>query len=152
MQGPDSVNAIKPLGPDDLPFEVQAMILRHAVNEILRDLRRPDSDIPYSKRLQQFVHLRLTSKTFDDILSQMKFEGLSLDVLLRGKQLEKLDYVLETLLLSSDPPNFYTSISVPKLKRLCGRFWHNPDLTGYDIRMAAFLLQRSEERRVGKEC
>jgi hypothetical protein len=141
MQATNSVDANKLLGPDDLPFEVQAMILRHAVNDILHDLRRTDSDLTYSKRLQQFVHLRLASKTFDVILSQMRFEGLSLDVLLRGKQLEKLGYVLEAVHLSSDPPNFYAYLSVPKLKRLCGRFWHNPDLKGYDIRMAAFLLR-----------
>jgi hypothetical protein len=70
----------------------------------------------------------------------MRFDGLPLDVLLRGKQLEKLGYALEAIQLTADIPPLSTRLSVPKLKRICGKFWHNPDLTADTIRTVASTI------------
>lgn len=126
---------------ETLPFEVQEMILRYAVNAILDDLRRTDSNIAYTVRLRQWLHLRLCSKTFDNMLSEMTFEGRPLLPLLKGKQLEKLNFVLEAIQLTADRPPINTHFSVPKIKRLCGKFWHNPDLSASSVRTIASLLQ-----------
>jgi hypothetical protein len=123
-----------------LPFEIKAMILRYAVNSILEDLRRTDTEVPYNVRLRQYLSLRLTSKSFNEILSQQLFEGQTLDLLLRRKQLEKLDFVLEALQMTADFPPHNSRLSVPKLKRMCGKFWHNPDLTLSTVSTAAVLL------------
>jgi len=124
-----------------LPFEVQAMILRYAVDNILNDLRRTDTDVPYYNRLRQWLCLRLTSKTFDSVLSQLRFNGRPINELLRRKQLEKLDFVVEALLLTADMPPTCSRLSIPKLKRLCGKFWHNPELSAPAVRNIALLLQ-----------
>ena len=126
---------------ETLPFEVQEMILRSVVNAILDDLRRTDSNIAYTVRLRQWLHLRLCSKTFDKVLSKMTFEGQPLIPLLKRKQLEKLDFVLEAIQLTADRPPINTHFSVPKMKRLCGKFWHNPDLSASSVRTIASLLQ-----------
>lgn len=126
---------------ETLPFEVQEMILRSAVNGILHDLRRTDSDIAYTVRLRQWLYLRLCSKTFDRVLSEMTFEGQPLITLLKRKQLEKLDFVLEAIQLTADRHPINTHFSVPKMKRLCGKFWHNPNLSASSVRTIASLLQ-----------
>ena len=126
---------------DSLPFEVQEMILRYAVNGILDDLRRTDSMIPYTVRLRQWLYLRLCSRSFDSVLSEMTFEGQPLVSLLKRKQLEKLDFVLEAIQLTADRPPINTHFSVPKMKRLCGKFWHNPNLSASSVRTIASLLQ-----------
>jgi hypothetical protein len=61
--------------------------------------------------------------------------------MLKRKQLEKLDYVLEAFQLTADHPPMNTLISLPKMKRLCGRFWHNPDLSASTIRTMISTLQ-----------
>jgi len=121
-----------------LPFEVQAMILRYVVNDILEGLRSDTK--PYADRLQRYLHLRLISKSTDEILSQLPFDGQPLDRLLRNKQLEKLDHVLETI--GAFGLSHYAnapSMSVSKVKGLCGRFWHNPDLSANTIKSMFFL-------------
>lgn len=126
---------------DSLPFEVQEMILRFAVNGILDDLRRPDSQIPYTIRLRQWLYLRLSSRSFESVLSDMVFEGQLLVNLLKRKQLEKLNFILEAIQVTADRPPINTHFSVPKMKRLCGKFWHNPDLSASSVRTIASLLQ-----------
>ena len=124
-----------------LPYEVQTMILQYVVTDILNDLRRGNSDISYTVRLRRWLDLRLVCKTFDTILSQMGFEGDSLDALLRRKQLEKLDYALEALRLTCDAPPINRLLSIPKIKFMCGRFWHNPGLSVDSIRAIFSILQ-----------
>src|SRR5271170_2003109 len=109
------------LSPETLPYEVQAIILRYAVGDIFFELRRSNSTVPYTVRLRQWLHLRLTRKTFDNVLAQLTFEGVPLHTWLRRKQCEKLDYVLEALQISADMPPVNSRVSVPKLKRLCGK-------------------------------
>jgi hypothetical protein len=116
------------------------MILRYAVNSILEDLRRTDTQVPYNVRLRQYLSLRLTSKSFNEILSQQLFEGQTLGLLLRRKQLEKLDFVLEAMQMTVDFPPSNSRLSVPKLRHMCGKFWHNPDLTLFTVSTAAVLL------------
>jgi hypothetical protein len=70
----------------------------------------------------------------------MRFDSLPLDVLLRGKQLEKLEFALEAIQLTADIPPLSTRLTVPKLKRICGKFWHNPDLTADTIRTVASTI------------
>src|SRR3981189_810698 len=108
---------------DSLPFEVREMILRNAVNGVLDDLRRTNCSIPYTARLRQWLYLRLSSRSFDSVLSEMTFEGQPLAALLKRKQLEKLDFVLEAIQITADRSPINTHFSVPKMKRLCGKFW-----------------------------
>jgi hypothetical protein len=126
---------------DSLPFEVQEMILRYAVNGILDDLRRGDSSIPYTVRLRQWLYLRLSSRSFDNVLSQMSFEGQKLATLLNRKQVEKLDFALEAIKLMADRGPINTHFSVPRMKRLCGKIWHNPELSAASVCNIASLLQ-----------
>jgi hypothetical protein len=127
------------LSPDTLPYEVQAIILRYVVNGILNDLRTTTGR-PYANKLRQWTRLRLASKSFDSILSQMTFEGVPFDVLLRRKQLEKLEFALEAIHIVAVTPPVNIRLSVPKLKTLCGKFWHNPDLTADTIEKIASLI------------
>ena len=131
----------RPLSPETLPYEVQTMILRYVVVDIVDELRRSDSKVPYTVRLRQWLHLRLTCKTFDKVLAQLTFEGLPLHIWLRRKQCEKLDYVLEALQVSADMPPINSHLSVPKLKQLCGKFWHNPDLSVQAVKRIISLLR-----------
>jgi hypothetical protein len=124
-----------------LPFEIQAIIIRYTANSILEDLRQTDTEVPYNVRLRQYLLLRSISRSFNEILSQQLFEGQTLDLLLRRKQLEKLDFVLEAMRMTADYPPCNTRLSVPKLKRMCGKFWHNPDLTVATVSTIAALLQ-----------
>lgn len=128
------------LSPVMLPFEVQAIILRYAVNDILLELRRTDTDTSYTTRLQRWLSLRLASKSFDSVLSQLTFGGEPLDALLRRKQLEKLDYALEAIQVMAESNPLNSRLSVPKMKRLCGKFWHNPDLSADTVRRIFSLL------------
>lgn len=116
------------------------MILEYVVTDILNDIRRGDSAISYTVRLQRWLHLRLVCKTFHTILSQMTFEGDSLEALLRRKQLEKLDYVLEALRMTADEPPINRGLSIPKIKFMCGKFWHNPGLSVDCIRAMFSIL------------
>ena len=127
-----------------LPYEVTAMILRYVVNDVLEVLRK-DSKQPYSGRLQRYLHIRLVSKSIDEILSHLTFEGRPLDALLRDKQLEKLDHALETI--SAFSLNYATAslMSVSRMKLLCGRFWYNPDLSA-DAVKTMFALSPGRNR------
>jgi hypothetical protein len=125
---------------DYLPAEVIGMIIQYASNSILQDLRQSDSEIPYTTRLCQYLRLRLVSRTFDIVLSQQQYEGQTFEILLRRKQLEKLDIVLEAMRMTADLPPVNSRLSVPKLKRLCGKFWHNPDLTATTVSAIASIL------------
>jgi len=117
-----------------LPYEVQAMILRYVVNDILDGLRN-DTKRPYAERLRQYLDLRLVSKSTDEILSELTFDGQPLDRLLRDKQLEKVDHVLEAVgTFGLGDYTTASSMSVAKIKELCGRFWHNPDLSANAIK------------------
>jgi hypothetical protein len=109
------------------------MILRYAIDDILYDLRRTGAHQPYCSRLKQWLNLRLASKTFDCVLSQLMFEGLPLEILLRRKQLEKLDFVIEALQLTADDYPFCSKLTVITLKYMCGKFWHNPDLSARTV-------------------
>ena len=129
------------LSPETLPYEVQAMILRYAVADILYELRRSDTTVRYTVRLRQWLHLRLTCKTFDNVLAQLTLEDVPIHTWLSRKQCEKLDYVLEALEISADMPPVNTRVSVPRLKRLCGKFWHNPDLSVQAVQSVISLLQ-----------
>jgi hypothetical protein len=129
------------LSPETLPYEVQTIILRFAVGDILFELCRSDSTLPYTVRLRQWLHLRLTCKTFDNVLAQLMFDGVPIHIWLRRKQCEKLDYVLEALQISADMSPVNTHVSLPKLKRLCGKFWHNPDLSVLTVQTVISLLQ-----------
>lgn len=117
------------------------MILRFAFRDIVHELRRTDTRDAYTIRLRNWLHLRLTCKTFDNVLAQLTFEGLPLQDWLRLKQCEKLDYVLEALQLSADMGAVNSHVSVPKLKRLCGKFWHNPELSVYNVQSVLSVLQ-----------
>lgn len=131
----------QPHSLDMLPYEVQAIILRFAVLDILHELRRTDTNVPYPTRLRQWLHIRVTSKTFESILSQFTFEGEPLDTLLKRKQLEKLDYTLEAVQMTADYAPINTRVSLPKIKRLCGRFWHNPNLSPNTVVTMISVLQ-----------
>jgi hypothetical protein len=123
-----------------LPYEVHTMILQYAVIDILHDLRRSDCDISYTVRLQRWLNLRLVCKMFDTILSQMTFEGDSLEALLKCKQLEKLGYALEAFRLTADESRINPRVSLPKIKFMCGRFWHNPEFSVDCIRAIFSIL------------
>lgn len=125
---------------DYLPPEVLGMVIRAAGNSILQDLRARESELRYTTRLRQYLQLRLVSKTFDTILSRQHYDGYTLEVLLRRKQLEKLDIVLEAAGITADLFPANSHLSVPKLKRMCGKFWHNPDLTASAVSAVATLL------------
>lgn len=125
---------------DSLPVEVLGIIIRYAGNSILQDLRRSDSEVPYTTRLCQYLRLRLVSRTFDIVWSQQHYEGQTFEMLLRRKQLEKLDIVLEAMRMTADLPPLNSRLSVPKLKRLCGKFWHNPDLPAATVSAVASIL------------
>jgi hypothetical protein len=131
----------EPYSLDMLPYEVQAMILRYAMIDILHELRRTNTNVSFTARLRQWLCLRLTSKTFENVLSQLIFEGEPLLMMLKRKQLEKLDYTLEAIQLTADLPPINSLISLPKMKRLCGRFWHNPDLSAETVRTLLSVLQ-----------
>jgi len=144
-QGSQMVNEVgaagvnQALSLDAVPYEVQAIILRYVVNGILNDLRTTTGRA-YANKLCQWTKLRLVSKSIHSILSQMTFEGVSLDVLFRRKQLEKLEFALEAIHIVAVAPPVKIHLSVPKLKTLCGKFWHNPDLTADTIKKIASLI------------
>lgn len=119
--------------PDHIPFEIHTMILRYFADWLLYELRRPDSTIPFTARMFQWVKLRLVSKTMNRIMSQLVIEGEELEELLKRKQLEKLGYVIEAWRVTADTPPINSGASVPKLKFLCGRFWGNPMLSSDTI-------------------
>lgn len=135
-----SDEALRAVSMDILPFEVQAMILRYAVTEILHNVRRTDSSFSYGARLHPFPTLRLTSKTFNNVLTQFMIDGLPLEAVLKTQQLERLDYGLEALQMTADVGHINTRLSVPKLKHLYGRFWFNPDLSASTIKSIFKLL------------
>jgi len=116
------------------------MILRYVFRDIVYELRRTDTDVPYTVRLRNWLHLRLTCKAFDNVLAQLTFDGLPLHDWLRRKQCEKLDYVLEALRASADLGSINTHVSLPRLKRLCGKFWHNPDLSVHTVETVLSIL------------
>jgi hypothetical protein len=130
---------------DSLPYEVQSVILRYAVQNILEDLRlvviqRETPTPSYSNRLQQWPSLRRTSKSVNWVLSTLTVQDRAVDVLLRDKQLEKLENFVEMSVILSCPPLASAGerkpnprLNVPKLKYLCGKFWHNPDLTSSTV-------------------
>jgi hypothetical protein len=125
------------------------MILRYVVQNILADLRLNslsvrgrESEVPsYCSRLQQWLSLRRTSKSIDRVLSQLIVEDQPLNILLRQKQLEKLNFIIEALILTADMRHVNTRLNVPKLKFLCGKFWHNPDLSASTVRNIMATLQ-----------
>ena len=129
---------------DVLPFEVKTIILRYVVNDILRDLRRPSPNIPYTVRLRQWLYLRLVSKSFERILSVIRFEGKPIEFFLKAKQLEKLDYILEAMQVTADLLPLSSRLSVPRLKRLCGKFWFNPDLEADAVETVASLMHSTQ--------
>jgi hypothetical protein len=128
-----SDEAQEPVSMDILPFEVQAMILRYAVTEILKNIRRTDTLLSYAARLQPWINLRLTSRTFYNVLKQLLVDGVPLTTLLKSKQLERLDYGLEAIRLTADGGTVNSRLSVLKLRRAYGRFWYNSDLSASTI-------------------
>lgn len=118
---------------DMLPFEVQAMILRYSVTEILKNIRRTDTLLSYAARLQPWTSLRLTSRTFYNVLKQLLVDGVPLVTLLKSKQLERLDYGLEAIRLTADSGLVNSRLSVLKLRSIYGRFWYNSDLSASTI-------------------
>ena len=125
---------------DILPFEVQTMILRYLVTEILHNIRRTDAHVSYGARLHPWLNLRLTSRTFDNILTQFKIDGVPLEAMFKQKQLERLDYGLEAFRATADSGGLSPRLSVTKLKQLYGRFWSNPDLSASTVKSIFTLL------------
>jgi hypothetical protein len=113
-----------------LPYEVVGSILRFAIKDLVYELRRVDTDISYAARLRRWADLRLTSKMFYNILSEMNFQGVPVQSFLRAKQLEKLDYGIQFLFqLVWDENDALLTLPLTKFRHFCGKFWFNPDLS-----------------------
>jgi len=125
---------------DMLPFEVQAMILRYLVTELLHNIRRTDTHVSYGARLHPWLNLRLTSRTFSNVLAQVMIDGVPLEAILKQKQLERLDYGLEAFRATTDSGPVNGRLMVYKLKLLYGRFWANPALSASTVKSIFTIL------------
>ena len=135
-----SDEASEAVSMDILPFEVQAMILRYLVTELLHNVRRTDTHVSYGARLHPWLNLRLTSRTFNNVLTQVMIDGIPLEAMLRQKQLERLDYGLEAFRATTESGPVNGRLMVYKLKLLYGRFWANPALSASTVKSIFTLL------------